>query len=438
MTIHEQITAFLNGDLTESSQVGELMHVLAVSPEKRALMVEQIRMSRAFATMGGGVAPSHALDSRLWSGIAAIDAGFPPAPPPAAAGSPSAASILASHPLLSAIASILLVGVGVGLGYLSGASSPSGPSERGRATASTNGSPNGSALLAELAATRDSLADGRSQLQQLSDAHTRTIAELERQKSAARQASTPRSHEVIRYIDRPAQTAPTPPAIAAADLALVAPLTVRPAEIMVPRVILERSAASGELQPVTAPTSTLLPKPKESRPWQGGFHNSFRVSFPRVYGIPTTSQNILNDNELYGTLRLKGGEAGMFSTFRVGAAVGQTLFSQVYHTNTGGMPVDTIYEQTPALAYARAFIAPEIGTIGDVTTAVELGGGIAGQGFGKIIGPFGTIGLNVEYHPWDLISLHGGLSAWLLWTEFRGQAYTSTNLNIQSGIMFNF
>src|SRR2546421_6035359 len=108
MTIHEQITALLNGDLAESAQVGELLHVLAVSPEKRALMIEQIRMSRAFTAMGSSLAPSHALDSKLWSGIAAIDAGFPPAPSGAAA-SASTALMLTARPWVNSIAAFLLV-----------------------------------------------------------------------------------------------------------------------------------------------------------------------------------------------------------------------------------------------------------------------------------------------------------------------------------------
>jgi hypothetical protein len=37
MSIHEQITALLDGELADQATVAELMHVLAVSPEKRDL-----------------------------------------------------------------------------------------------------------------------------------------------------------------------------------------------------------------------------------------------------------------------------------------------------------------------------------------------------------------------------------------------------------------
>ena len=57
---------------------------------------------------------------------------------------------------------------------------------------------------------------------------------------------------------------------------------------------------------------------------------------------------------------------------------------------------------------------------------------------GKIIGPIATLGLNMEYRPIDMLSLHAGVSSWLLWTEYANQVYTSTNLNAHLGFALGF
>src|SRR3954470_11061497 len=87
MTIQEQITALLNGEMTDEVHVSELMHVLAVSPEKRAILVEQVAMARAFTTMGTGIVPPGAADMKILAALGAVDAAFParPVQEPAAA-----------------------------------------------------------------------------------------------------------------------------------------------------------------------------------------------------------------------------------------------------------------------------------------------------------------------------------------------------------------
>ncbi|MBC8146167.1 MAG: hypothetical protein H7X80_11335, partial [bacterium] len=55
MSIHEKITALLDGELADAGEVAELMHVLAVSPEKRDLLVEQLSLKRHFASSASTV-----------------------------------------------------------------------------------------------------------------------------------------------------------------------------------------------------------------------------------------------------------------------------------------------------------------------------------------------------------------------------------------------
>jgi hypothetical protein len=44
----------------------------------------------------------------------------------------------------------------------------------------------------------------------------------------------------------------------------------------------------------------------------------------------------------------------------------------------------------------------------------------------------------MEYHAGERATLHAGLSSWFLWTAFRDQLYTSTNLNGSIGIAFRW
>ena len=164
---------------------------------------------------------------------------------------------------------------------------------------------------------------------------------------------------------------------------------------------------------------------------QLGVRNNFRLSLPRVYGL-TPAPTVLLDREVVGSIALGGADDGLFSRVRAGAAFGQTQFSMVFHSNTGGEEIDTIYEQSPQPFYGRAFLAPELVRFDRFAGLLEVGGGYSGAG------GFGTVGFNIEYRPLDEIAIHAGASTWLLWTSFREAVDLSTNVNAHLGFMYGF
>ena len=148
-----------------------------------------------------------------------------------------------------------------------------------------------------------------------------------------------------------------------------------------------------------------------------------QVSLPRVYGL-NASQNVLTRNELFGSYRFSedGGVQG-------GIAVGQTRIGLVIHSNTGGMPNDTITELNPDLLYGRAFLSSEFLTIPQWNTALALELGLGGTQ----IGPMGTFGVNAEVELLDRWSLQFGTSSWLLLATYQGRMQSSVNFNAHIG-----
>jgi hypothetical protein len=441
MTIHEQITALLNGELTDTRQVSELLHVLAVSPEKRDLLVEQVRMSRGFAAMGGSIAPPPAVDAKILSGLAAIDAEFPSVGPatavapsaPAVGGvaGPAAGGLTASF-LLRSFAALVLVGVGLGIGYMAG--------QRGDSDAVV-------AMQAKLkdASTatillRDSLRDERAELASLKSGQTATVAMLDSLRAAA--SAAPRVREVVRYIHTAApkssltepsrnieQPAVTPQNSQPTSTATIAQATeLRPAQIDVPRVIVEQTSVPVVMPLLrsSAPVQDAATT-RGSRRLQIGLRNhAVRVSLPKVYGL-NASQNVLTGNELFASYRFSE-DGGV----KVGAAAGRTRIGLVIHSNTGGTPVDTITELNPDLFYGRAFLSSEVLRIPEWNTslALELGAG------GTEIGPMGTFGLNAEIELMDRLSFQFGTSSWLLLATYRGRMQSSVNFNGHLGVAY--
>src|SRR5687768_4004714 len=82
MTIHEQITALLDGELVDGGAVAELMHVLAVSPEKRELLVDQLSMKRYYTASAAQVVPPASADLAIMRGLASVDASVAAGAPP--------------------------------------------------------------------------------------------------------------------------------------------------------------------------------------------------------------------------------------------------------------------------------------------------------------------------------------------------------------------
>ena len=165
--------------------------------------------------------------------------------------------------------------------------------------------------------------------------------------------------------------------------------------------------------------------------FQAGLRNNLRYAVTKVYG--QNRQNTLTDRELYLSMKLSG-EGNALSNLRLGVAGGQTEYSFIAHSNTGQERNDTIFKLTRLLWYGRGYVAPQLFTWEQMNLAgaLEIGAG------GTQIGPFGTVGFNLEYIPSDFISVNVGVSAWQLWTQIRNQTNTSTNLNAYWGAAVRF
>lgn len=525
MSIQEQIIALLNGDLHDPAQVEELMHVLAVSPEKRALFVDQVRLSRAFSAAAGAVTPSRRADERLWEGIRAIDAGLAPGSAAdagsVASGLPSsgvsaigssaagASAIGASAIGASAIGmafrrywmrgvmAVLLLGAGIGLGYLVKDSvSPAGSrpalvvklppggriaplpgtSEYGESSAAVDARepvpPPPAEVLAEIAklqrerarlarevdhlrATRSSALRANAFRSDASGSDASGNIGMGRMGnglvSLGANGSTPMATEL-----------PEVRALREHELPLddrewrerrAADRSGREIGGGIERVKLRDGAylrAGGEeplaqplariggLDPLTVESPSAEAAISDPGPWRLGINNLFRLSLPRIYGI-TPKTTVATDREVDLSYRLGHDHGGMLTSLRLGAAAGQTPFAQVYYkSGSGPNPVDTLIEQRPALFYGRGYVAPEVIRSGIISGMMELG--IGGTG----IGPFVTVGTSVEastdasFGPFDGIATHLGVSTWILWTQTGDRTYTSTNLNVQLGAALRF
>jgi hypothetical protein len=438
MTIHEQITALLNGELTDTGQVSELLHVLAVSPEKRDLLVEQVRMSRGFAAMGGRIAPPPAADAKILSGLAAIDAEFPSAGPatavaPSAPAAPGVAGPVAggltTSLLLRSLTAILLVGLGLGIGYMAGT--------RGDSDTVMAMQTNLKEASATTARLRDSLRGERSELASLKNGEVATTAMIDSLRAVA--SAAPRVREVVRYVHATApkstesetpRSLEQPHTIPQGSPTVAQATELRPAEIDVPRVVVEQTRVPVVMPSLRSgsPVQDAAVARGSRRVQVGARDNLLRVSLPQVYGL-NASQNVLTGKELFATWRFSqdGGVKG-------GIAVGQTRIGLVIHSNTGGTPVDTITELNPDLAYGRAFLSSEVLTIPQWNTslALELGAG------GTEIGPMGTFGVNAEVQLLDRLSLQFGTSSWLLLATYQGRMQSSVNFNLHLGAAVGF
>lgn len=441
MTIQEQITALLNGDMTDEGHVAELMHVLAVSPEKRALLVEQVAMSRAFTAMGTGVVPPASADLNILKGIAAIDAGLAintpadaPAPPQAARAKAPAEDAKSRMGMLAPILGVLCLALGLGAGYLLWGED-SRPAPQALAAQST-----AAATVDRSAALRDSLALLRSQLLTLGSDHESALRQIDALKN--RPARVVYRDRVItqRHEEAP-QAESQESSIPAATLDTTAP-SLNSAEL---RHALPEQSDMPARDLAASSSSTTIPviddaagsdEEKGEGAWQVGLRDNFRLSLPRVYGL-AGNRSILFDKEVVATYRMGAGAEGLLSSFRLGLTAGETQFSQIFHTNTGGVPIDTIIEQSPTLQYLRFLLAPELVRTAQVTGSLELGAGSTMHRF-RIVAPLATVGVNLEYRPVDLLSIHAGGSTWLMWTEFRNQIYVSTNLNAHLGFAVGF
>src|SRR5688500_5781375 len=97
------------------------MHVLAVSPEKRGLLVEQLRMKRQFTTAASTVVPPAAADLAIFRGIDAVDAelaGGNRSDDDAVAPLPMQGAGVPWRQLVVAIGTIVLLLGAFGAGYL--------------------------------------------------------------------------------------------------------------------------------------------------------------------------------------------------------------------------------------------------------------------------------------------------------------------------------
>jgi|GEM_PF-2385306 len=435
MNIHEQIIAFLDGELHNETQVAELLHVLAVAPEKRHLLLDQVKLRRSYATLGAELTSPVAVDMAILQGLHTIDAGFPSAsiPPPASPASgqiAGAARFFRYHPMLmGSVASLLLVIGGV-IGYLfaggrGGAFATAtavGPAVP-QAASSAVSSPPSDATADDLVVKglRDSLARLQSRYGALMAASA-SGGRPAVHRSAVRAATSADMETPVRMrSDRQA-----------ADTVVLSPRSSSVESTIALRSV---PADGGLLGGSADPMLSRSPMQMEGRPvtdrdlavvdrvWQIGLRSNFRLSFPRVYGIEP-STNALTDREVVATRRFESGDLGLRMPLRLGVAVGGTQFSETFRAvgNTSG----TI-AQTPNFIYGRGFIAPEIISSENWGGALELGGG------GTAVGPFVTLGLGMEYRAMDRISMDLGVSSWLLWTRLEQQSIMSTNLNAHVG-----
>lgn len=471
MNIQEQIIALLNGDLQDHAQVEELMHVLAVSPEKRTLFVEQVRLSRTFATVGGSIAPSRQADDRIWQGIHAIDAGMAPAGGASSIATSAAASTTAATlgGLLrrfwrQGLAALILIAGGFGAGYLLRAPEPGGgPAVAGRATVA----PQASSPMAEarsdrsaieIVRLRDSLRLVTMEMGALRSDRDRITADLgHARRTISGLAATVRELPEVRMLKRAdipsadgpenrlaargeggavaSSTAPSGTAPAISSGSSIGGVQLREDRYLspVPAVADRLPSSLGEPFPLAAAAGTSY---EDEGSWRFGVNNIFRLSLPRVYGLPEKS-TIATDRELDLSYRFR--EVIGSGALRVGAAAGQAPFGQIfYKSSDGSARVDTIIEQRPALFYGRGYVAPELFRSGIISGSLELGAG------GTRIGPILTVGSNLEaasdasFGPFDGIATHIGISSWILWSQTGGRTYASTNLNVQIGAALRF
>ncbi len=434
MSIHEQITAFLDGELTDESMLSELMHVLAVSPEKRGFLVEQARLTRAMTTMAGTIAPSAAADAAILAGLSAVDSRIPPSPP--AQSTAAGRGERRNNMLMFGAGAVAIALLGFLSGYLAhddGSTKSSHDVVTRRAAFPMLSTPLtiGVDIDREVAsAIHISKATGEATAPLMKE-----IARLRLLKDNVRQV-------IVRqpvYIERQ-RTTRTPSSIADTT---GSNSTAKEG----PRLLWNAPPAAS-VPPARQSSSTLEPRAESiasdgqivalqdegdggMRRWSVGMRNFVRTSLPRIYGLPS-QQQLLTDRELTVGLQMDEGWFGLKTPVTFGAAVGNTEFAQSFRRQEGGSSVSSIVEQTPNLWYGRGWVTPQIVTMNGFSGGLELGAG------GTVVGPFATIGLSGEYRPIESVSVGLGMSTWLLWSQLETQNVLSANLNGHIGASFWF
>lgn len=444
MSIQEQIIALLNGDLTNQSEAAELLHVLSVSPEKRALLIEQIQMTRGYANLRANLTPPYSADTAILQGLAGIDAviGSATVAPASATSADTALSTSArlwyARPTVRAFAASLLLVAGVGIGYLlfNQADTITGEDIHGQSGTQLNVAGGVEPVVGQIdsvALLRGYVGDLQRHLATTNQQYGAALAQIEELRNRPVQVRT----RTITLHDTVLVPAILPTASASPD---VASMTMDHSSAVQlsplygpshPTIVLD------SLMLVNAPAISMRSTSAASVPdlpsnyrWQAGLRNHFRMSLPKLEGLPNL-QNTLTDREGFISYTMQSQQG--LPQLNIGAAVGETQFGLMYHTNTGGARTDTVFLTSPILNYGRLWVAPTLLSVGkNISASLELGGG------GTEVGPFGTAGLAIEYHAGERATLHAGLSSWLLWTTFRDQLYTSTNLNGSIGIAFRW
>ncbi len=445
MSINEEITALLNGDLDDEAHVAELMHVLAVSPERRAMLLQQIRMSRAFSAMSTSITPPRAADQAILAGLASVDQAIAGrTQPPADTVQTSVSGTGMVGWLASLIKSVLLMTLGLGMGYLIW---HSGTEQTSSARQNVASAAPEATTLADL---HDSLSMAHARFTELSATHRETLQQLAKASShnagnsqmraAAHNSAQPQRPGNDAIINQRAigesmlRTNTTEGEQQTLEVTMV---PQRPTSHIPPPAAI---TTPSQAQPASYGHTSLLDQYQtedtEAGPWQVGLRDQFRLSLPRVYGL-AGNRSILFDRDLFISYRLNSNGNSPLSALELGASFGETQFSQVYHSGQAGRAANLLIEQSPTVRYGRMMLASELFRTHTFSGDLELGAG-ATMSETELLGPLGTFGVNLEYRPVDMLAVHVGASSWFLWTEYDGQIYTSTNLNGHIGFALGF
>lgn len=457
MNTNEQITALLHGELTNDRSIAELMHILSVSPEKREVFLENIRLSRSLLRAGDGLAPSPTAAQGVWAQIAAMEPGLNVAAYPiAAAPRPPAAAERKSDWKKWGLLLLLLLTFGSG-GYLIGshnvasdgiaaagteqtpattpAGKPAAPAAGSDARLALDHKENAAAIGTVIEKKEEK--GGPIRPAGRADAATAALRGRVAELNALLTAERERNERLLVEIELMRSSLPKENADGSSSaIAAIRPEDLQNAVARPLPLVTQEERQNMEAQgPSTSPLPTgILPLPLSSAAtparnggaWRLEMRQHLRSSLPGVNGLEEGG-GILSDREFGAGFRFTAIQRSM----RLGVAIGGTTFAQIYHTNTGGALNDTIIEQAPALTYGRAYIAPSIFEGETFAGALELGGGVTE------LGPIGTAGLNLEYRAADRVTFQAGVSSWLLWTSYRNQLHTSTNLNAHFGVSLN-
>ncbi|MBC8144766.1 MAG: hypothetical protein H7X80_04215, partial [bacterium] len=416
---------------------------------KRDLLVEQLSLKRHFSSSAATIVPPAHSDLSIMRGLGAVDAGFggaqthnrddesPTDAAPVPIGLPWSMFGL-SRFAAGSVAVLLTLGA-FGAGYLLRGDSVGAPAVISSTTLNSSsgvGNASGAGDRSKAQDARTSVLRDNTELLGARD----SIAQLERMIAGLSndvRAAQRRSNSTV--VVTASNSAEPPSRVTAIDAKepmttksqLVAMTQLLPPAQGIPRA--SRVFAGSEVQPTTSSFSSPTKAPEDSQlpRWQAGVRNHFRLSLPRVYGLSKPPTATL-DRELVATYELGGNDGGILSRVRAGAAVGQTQFGMVFHSNTGGEPIDTIFEISPHAYYGRAFVAPEIIRSDAFAGLLEVGGGYS------TAGGFGTVGFNVEYRPVPSVAVHAGASSWLLWSRYNSGVNLSTNVSAHVGAMIGF